>query len=361
MMKKDAPGIDINGFSASRDLLADLILLRSPYDNVEWERRELPPLRLEWKLHAVSENGTHGYDGALFSTRIDGQRRFFIFHQGTNDPSDLPSLARLAAGQAPQQLADARRFTSEARALIADRFPDEAEAPVVQVGYSLGGPLAAICAEPHEPIITYESPGIRAPLEAANRNLASFEGRLLNVLSPHSNFINSLGEHLGDVLDAGEKYWAPARVSIPNFVDLSIRSHRRTRLHEGLGTLPALEAKTAAEAGRPDQPWDALREYIADHMSERPSVQERLLATTAETIDRLKYDEKFMDAVGKGLNGVLGYLAEVYTRTLGKEKPMTVRTHPQVRAQLLTPSAKGFAGRIADGRDATLTTSARGA
>lgn len=346
------PSVHVGTFLADKTVLTDLMRIRAPYSELPWAEQAVPQLQREWKLHAVAQDSNTGYDGALFSTEINGKPHFFFFHQGTNHYRDVPSLGRIVTGKEPQQAADARRFVEQGKALIAQRYPGQ-DLPTIQVGFSLGGPLASLCAAPDEPIITYESPGPKEILEAKGIDPKSVSPRLLEILSPHANFINSFGTHIGTVIEAGPKFWEPKRVSTLDFIANSVRSHRRQRLCDGLESMDDFNARPAEAVGRPNQIWDAFREYIADYIGEKPDLGERALASTAQVIDAMQLDEKFIHAVGNGANALLSYMSDLYTRFREKEKPMRVRTHPAVERDLVKQvdvSPSTFQARVRESR-----------
>lgn len=329
-----SPNITVGNFVADKTLLTDLMRIRAPYKDMPWAAQQVSPLQMKWQLHAVAQKSPIGYDGALFSTEIDGKTHYFIFHQGTNDALDLPSLSRIVTGNEPQQALDAKRFSAYARNYIAKQHPGE-DIPLVQIGYSLGGPLAVLSARPEEPIITYESPGVKEILSNKGIDSASVGNHLLEILSPHATFINSCGTHVGKVLEAGPKFWAPKQISLLDYVIGSIFAHRRKRLCDGLSTLDELKTVPAAETGRPADVWDSFREYIGDYIGENPNILERHLASTAEVIDKMGWDKQFIQAIGAGTNAVFSAITKKYEEEAAKENApdIRIRTHPYVKKE----------------------------
>lgn len=313
--------VSIDGYSVSKNLLTDLTKLRPPYDEVPVAYDDFgQKLDGDWKLHAVSENSRTGYDGALFSTEIDGSPHYFVYHQGTNDIKDMPSIARLGNGKPPQQMPEACAFSKQAQELIARKHPGE-DIPIVQVGYSLGGAIAILACEEGQPAIVFDSPGTEKILKAQGRDPEAIGKRTLEVVSPHPNFVNSHESHIGEVLVAGEKFWQTDKVSIDDFIRMSSQAHRIKNIGLALAGMDEFPTTPAKESGRPNEVWDALREYIDDYKGQNPTLGERTLETTADVMDKLSLDKALTQLVVSGADAIASRFSRKYAEGEGQDYP----------------------------------------
>lgn len=289
-MAKHAPVLTIGGYPVSKELLTDLTKLRPPYDDIDVHQDNFgKKLAYEWTLHKTSGASAIGYDGALFSAVIEGKPHYFVYHQGTNNLKDLPSVARLYNGKEPQQMQEARKFTAQASEIIASRHPNDA-VPVVQVGYSLGGALAILASDEKQPVIALDPPGTYAVLKAQGHDLQSISNRVLEVLSPHPNHVNAHDRHIGALLYAGEKFWKTPRASIKDFMDMAMQSHRLRSLGLGLASMDEFTVVPAAQSAHPQRVFEAFRTYMREYRSPFPTFDERFLSNSSIVMGALRID-----------------------------------------------------------------------
>lgn len=290
-MVNHTPVVNVGGYDISKSLLLDLTKIRAPYDNVPLENaRTGKKLELDWKLHMLSDESKMGYDGALFSTSINGEPHYFIYHQGANSLKDAPSIARLANGKPPQQMREACEFSDKAMEYIAARHPNK-DVPVAQVGFSLGGAMAMIACRQGQPVITFDAPGTKKLIESQGRNPEEIGAHVLEVLSPHPNAINAHEEHIGAVIEAGEKYWKTDKASVGGFIRMSVETHRMRNIGLGLASMDDFTTTPAKDLNRPHEVFDAFAEYVDDSIGENPELGERILANTLAVMDTLWIDK----------------------------------------------------------------------
>ncbi|MCH2546458.1 MAG: hypothetical protein MK052_02455 [Alphaproteobacteria bacterium] len=324
-MAPDTPSLIVGNVRVTQDFLVDITKLRPPYDHVPAQQEAQVSSKLEnnWKLHMISDVSRTGYDGALFSTEIEGKPHYVIYHQGTNDFKDLPSIARLANCKSPQQLDEAVTFTQQAQELVEKKHPGE-DAPLIQSGYSLGGALAILASNEDQPVITFEAPVTKKMLKAAGRDTEAMGENVLEVLSPHANFINSNDAHVGEVLAAGKKFWTlqpdleqPRNMaSFEDFVGMTAETHRIQNLSRGLDSLKTLEAKPFDETGRPEKAWGAITQYADDFVNKEqnhePEREERRFARVTALADRFNIDDFIVNTGAQILDKFASSLSRRY-------------------------------------------------
>lgn len=328
-MANYAPILTIGGYPVSKDLLTDLTKLRPPFDDIDVHHDNFgKKLAYEWTLHKISGASATGYDGALFSTEIDGKPHYFIYHQGTNNLKDLPSVARLYNGKEPQQMPEARAFNTLALEIIAKNHPDMA-VPIVQVGYSLGAALAILSGDDNQPVIAFDPPGTYTALKTQGKNLQTVGNRVLEVLSPHPNHVNSHDRHIGALLYAGEKFWKSHRASLSDFMDMAMQSHRLRSLGLGLASMDAFTTTPAAQSTHPKRVFEAFRTYIREYKSPFPTFDERFLANASAVMSALRIDRLVTKLAVASADFIASRLA-IRTDTAKNQSPR-LQTNPAVR------------------------------
>lgn len=331
------PAFSLGSLSVGKSLLTDLTKLRPPFDDVPIEQEDYgKKLDHEWKLHKVSGASADGYDGALFSTEINGKPHYVIYHQGTNNFRDSPSIASIADGKEPQQVADARKFVQEAEDIIAANHPQQ-DATLIHSGYSLGGALAILTSGKGQPVITLDAPGTRNIARKMGLDVAELDSRVLEVLSPHPNYVNSHGAHVGQILAAGEKFLNRERngrkVSVGDFMQYGWQSHRIRNIGLGLASLQQLDTTPATETAHPQDVFAAFRMYLDDNMGENPSLGERALSFTAKLLDTLWLDKLATKLVAGTASRVTGNMDRKLRE--GTDSYPSPQTHSAV--QLIVP------------------------
>jgi hypothetical protein len=289
-MADHTPTVSLGGYSLSKSLLTDLTKLRPPFDDLPVTKDHFgKKLENQWQLLSISAASRTGYDGALFSTLIDGKPHYFIYHQGTNDVKDIPSFMSIANGKPPQQMEEARAYSDEVERLIKLRHPGE-QVPLTHVGYSLGAGIAILASKDGQPVVAFDPPGTKKILHAMGRDTAPMAQTVLEVLSPHPNFCNANGEHVGQVLTVGEKFWKTDKVSIGDFVNMSVQCHRIKNLGLALAGMDNFTTTSSAEANYPTQVWDAANLYMHENLNRQSSFGERMLASMVNLGSAIKLD-----------------------------------------------------------------------
>lgn len=328
-MANHAPILTIGDYPVSKELLTDLTKLRPPYDDIDVHQDNFgKKLAHEWTLHKISDASAIGYDGALFSAEIDGKPHYFIYHQGTNNLKDLPSVARLYNGKEPQQMQEARKFTAQALEIIARNHPGET-VPVAQVGYSLGGALAILSSDEKQPVIALDPPGTYSVLKAQGSDLQSIGNRVLEVLSPHPNHVNSHDRHIGTLLYAGEKFWKAPRASIKDFMDMAMQSHRLRSLGLGLASMDTFPTTPAAQSTHPQRVFEAFRTYMREYRSPFPTFDERFLSNASIVMGALRIDRLATKIAVTSADFIASRLAIRTNAT--KDQSPRLQTNPAVR------------------------------
>lgn len=285
------PQVTFGGITISRDMLVDLTRLRPPFADGTFDAPTPDnPLSQPWHEHLGSPPSRTGYEGALFSTELNGEKRYFLYHQATNDMLDLPSVTALANGKPVPQLPEAQAFTEQAKAYIAATDPGHS-APVIQTGYSLGAAMAILASEPDQPVITFDPPATKAALAHMGKDTPQTADRILEILSPHPNMINAHGAHVGHTLVAGQKYWQNPAASLEDFFTMTLHSHHSKNLAKGLkgmDTLPTIPA--AQRTDFPTEAWDAFREYMHDQVNKDSPFKSRAYKLVADVADTIGID-----------------------------------------------------------------------
>lgn len=329
-MSSYAPATHVGGYPVSKSLLCDLTKIRAPYNDIPIENAYTgKKLEHDWTLHLISDDSRVGYDGALFSAQIGGKPHYFIYHQGSNDVKDIPSVARLGRGRMPQQADDAKAFNAKAMAHIQQRHPGE-DVPVTQVGYSLGSSLAMLVADDKQPIIAFEGVGSKKFLEEQGFDSQSIGQRTLEVLSPHPNAINSHEEHVGGILYAGEKFWQTNRASVMDFARMTAQTHNIKNIGLALATMDEFPQMPASEVKRPTEVFDALGEYLDDYVGKDASLREKALKGTTELLDKTGIDKLITAMVVIGADTLTSKISK---ELMERNSPQAYRrpvTHPDV-------------------------------
>lgn len=324
------PALQVGGYDVSKGLLTDLTKIRAPYDNVPVENAYTgKKLEHGWTLHLISDDSRTGYDGALFSAEVDGKPHFFIYHQGSNNIQDIPSIARLGRGKLPQQTDEAKAFTAKAMAHIHELHPEN-DVPVAQVGYSLGAALAMLVADDKQPIITFEGVGSKKLLSAQGYDPEAIGKRTVEILSPHPNAVNAHEEHVGGIIEAGEKFWQTERASIMDFARMTGQTHNIKNIGLALADMDDFTATPANQVKRPTEAFDALGEYLDDYVGKDASLRERALATSANVMDALWIDKLLTKLLVVGADTVASKISE---ELIERNAPQAYRrpvTHPEV-------------------------------
>lgn len=324
------PVVEVGGYGISKSLLLDLTKIRVPYSNVPVEQAYIgKKLENDWTLHLISDASRTGYDGALFSVDIDGQPHYFIYHQGANNVKDIPSIARLANGKVPQQAPEACAFSNKAMEYIADRHPHQ-DVPVTQVGYSLGGALAMLACRQGQPLIAFDAPGCKKLLEKQGFDVEEVSGRTLEIISPHANAVNAHGKHIGNVLEAGGKYWQTDRVSIADYTRMSAHSHHIRTIGLSLAEMEDFTPAPAGETRRPTTVFNGFREYLSDSMGENPSLRERGLSATATVMGTLGLDKLITKLVVVSADTIAGAFSKELAEKGQPQESHRPATHPDV-------------------------------
>lgn len=332
IMGAKKPVVEVGGYGVSKDLLLDLVKIREPYDQEGIHSlRAMRKQRLahDWTLHMTTEDNNVGYGGALLSAEIDGKPHYFIYHEGSNDIKDIPSIARLANGKRPQQTDHADRFNIEAQEFIAKQHPGE-DVPIIQVGYSLGGVLAMLVSSKEQPIISIEPPGTRKLMENIGVDTEQIGRRTLEILSPHPNIINSHGPHTGKVLIAGEKFWKTDEATVMDFIRMTIATHKNKAIYDGLKQMDTFNTTPAPELEYPTEAFDGFIEYLDDMIGENPSREERVLRGTAEVMDKIWLDKLLTRIIAESADRIAGKLTDGLSAITDLDAYTPHTTHPEV-------------------------------
>ena len=288
--------ITVADYPVTRELLLDLTRLRAPFGRFDRAAEPRIDTHHTWQLHFHSDASANGYDGALFSSYINGKPTYVIFHQGSNDRRDFPTLMKLANQKMPQQLADAHEFTQEATDFIHQQHPDE-EVDILHVGYSLGAALAILTCHDNQPVIAIESPGVSSLLEKLGRSPQNVGKHVLEILSPLANLVNAHGSHIGQILQPGERDWDATECSLNDFLKLTAESHRLSDIRQRIIDEPELTTTPANEVEHADTVFEAFQEYLGDCKDHSPSFRLRLQEALTDLLVSTKLDDVLTTAV----------------------------------------------------------------
>lgn len=359
-MTEANPQVTFGNTQVGRNLLIDLTRLRPPFNDGTFAAPTPDnPLSQEWSELLSSPPSRTGYEAHLFATELNGERRYFVYHQATNDMLDMPSVTALANGKSPPQITEAQAFTEQAKAFIAATDPDH-QSPIIQSGYSLGAALAILASEDNQPVIAFDPPATKGLLGGMGKDTPQTADRVLEILSPHPNMINAQGAHVGHTLIAGEKYWKNNAPTVEDFFTMTLHSHHAKNLAKGLQGMDSLPTMPAAErTDYPTEATDALREYLHDQVTKDSPFKSRMTKLAVDAAEFLHLDRVITKLVVRVADNIarqihVNYAGKPLTSPpavplqIAEPAPAPAPDAPALAAEAATPAAQtsGFADRI---------------
>lgn len=344
MTNSRTTSLKIGNYTLDREVLSDLTKLRRPFPKVaEVEGRgdkllattrqaKLPKalkkrrvsefpipnwpdereMTYHWTLHAQESNPQTGYDGALLSAEVNGQKHYFIYSLCSNDTGDVGTIGLMLNGHRPEQVLNAQQFSDACIRKIRARHPGE-DVPIVHVGYSLGGALTELVNKQGRPAIVFDSPPVSAVQDQEAVPQAKRDEALLSVVGPHDAIFNSHGRHNGQILVAGEKFWQTNHVSFDDFWRMNEANHELSVLGKALDAMPEWKTFPSQQWNRATHLIDAFVDYLdANTEGRKPALDEDIL---------IKKVKKMQTAQGKqDAEKVASFIFDAVAQVVGARK-----------------------------------------